>query len=293
MENANVVVFTDNYEGRELAKVIESLGLTVKVVSTFSQKDILVTCRDNYILIFHIEGLEISSILAFVESLEGGSSKVKFVVMDQDKISTVDIKTSNITHVELIASPVDKREFLLLLEKTILVEKYRNLMAFVAKESESRLEVFEAMLKPCYDKCFDGKADKEVFLKMIDFEKKLMEEQLNLNDVIRRIALMRNKDYFFLKERVLAEEMLDVLRQHELLDANKVIEAQEALIDYTAKEFYDARKIIDATNNVAELSRVEALELHGELLRIKKENEELTLRIKSLMDENMELKKRH
>ncbi|MFA5517810.1 MAG: hypothetical protein WDA74_01005 [Spirochaetota bacterium] len=293
MENANVIVFTDNYEGRELAKAIESLGLTVKVVSSFSQKQVLDNYRDNYILIFNITDLEVSSVLDFAESLEGGSSKVKFIIMEQSKIGTANVKTSNVTHVEFIGSPVDKREFLLLLEKTLLVEKYKNLMVLISKESESRLEIFETVLGPCHENYSDDKADKEAFLKMIDFEKKLMKEQLNLNDAIRRIALMRNRDYFLLKERVLAEEMLDTLRQNELMNANKVIEAQEALIDYSAKEFYDARRIIDATNNVAELSRVEALELHEELLLVKKENKELTLKIKSLMDENMELKKRH
>lgn len=293
MENANVVVFTDNYEGRELAKDIESLGLTVKVVSSFSQKQDLDNYRDNYALIFDITGLEASSVLSFVEAIEGGSGKVKFVIMDQSKIGTVSVKTSDETHVEFIGSPVEKREFLFLLEKTILVEKYRNLISLISKESDSRLEIFKTVFGPCYEDCSDGKVDKEMFLKMIDFEKKLMEEQLNLNNAIRRIALMGNRDYFFLKERVVAEEMLDVLRQHELIDANKVIEAQEALIDYSAKEFYDARKIIDAINNVAELSRVEALELHEELSRIKKENEELTLKIKSLTNENMDLKKRH
>ncbi len=293
MENANVIVFTDNYEGRELAKAIESLGLTVKVISSFSQKQVLDNYRDNYILIFNITDLEVSSVLDFAESLEGGSSKVKFIIMEQSKIGTANVKTSNVTHVEFIGSPVDKREFLLLLEKTLLVEKYKNLMVLISKESESRLEIFETVLGPCHENYSDDKADKEAFLKMIDFEKKLMKEQLNLNDAIRRIALMRNRDYFLLKERVLAEEMLDTLRQNELMNANKVIEAQEALIDYSAKEFYDARRIIDATNNVAELSRVEALELHEELLLVKKENKELTLKIKSLMDENMELKKRH
>jgi predicted MPP superfamily phosphohydrolase len=128
---------------------------------------------------------------------------------------------------------------------------------------------------------------------MIDFEKKLMEEQINLNDTIRRIALMRNRDYLVLKERVEAEEMLDELRRNELLNANKVIEVQEVLIDYSSKELYDAKKIIDATENVAELSRVEALELHNELIRLREEKRELELKIKSLVDENMELKKRY
>ena len=178
MENANVVVFTDNYEGRELAKVIESLGLTVKVVSSFSQRHVLDSYRDNYILIFDITGLEPSEVLAFAESLEGGSSKVKFIIVDPGKIGSANVKTSNVTHVEFISSPVEKREFLLLLEKTILVEKYRNLLALVSQESESRLEVFETVLGPCQGKFSGDNADKEAFLKMIDFDKKLNIDQV-------------------------------------------------------------------------------------------------------------------
>jgi len=293
MENANVVVFTDNYEGRELAKVIESLGLTVKIVSSFSNISILKNCRENYIIIFDITGLEAADILSLADSIEEGSSRVKFIIMPPEKMENSHVKTSNVTHVEFIASPVDNREFLLLLEKTILVEKYRKLMSLISKESESRMEIFEAVLGPNRRDSFDERAEREAFVKMIDFEKKLMEEQLNLNDTIRRIALMRNRDYLALKERVEAEEMLDELRRNELLNANKIIEAQEALIEYSSKELYDAKKIIDATENVAELSRVEAIELHNGLLRLKEEKRELELKIKSLIDENMELKKRH
>jgi hypothetical protein len=293
MENANVVVFTDNYEGRELAKVIESLGLTVKLVSTFSNTSILKKCRENYILIFDITGLKTEEILSLADSIEEGSSRVKFIIMPPEKMDNSHVKTSNVTHVEFIASPVDNREFLLLLEKTILVEKYKKLMSMISKESESRMEIFEAVLCPDRKDSFSDKAEKEAFVKMIDFEKKLMEEQLNLNDTIRRIALMRNRDYLVLKERVEAEEMLDELRRNELLNANKIIEVQEVLIDYSSKELYDAKKIIDATENVAELSRVEALELHNELIRLREEKSDLESKIKSLVDENMELKKRH
>jgi len=166
-------------------------------------------------------------------------------------------------------------------------------MSMISKESESRMEIFEAVLCPDRKDSFSDKAEKEAFVKMIDFEKKLMEEQLNLNDTIRRIALMRNRDYLVLKERVEAEEMLDELRRNELLNANKIIEVQEVLIDYSSKELYDAKKIIDATENVAELSRVEALELHNELIRLREEKSDLESKIKLLVDENMELKKRH
>jgi len=293
MENANVVFFTDNDNGEKLAAVIESLGLTVKKALVSDDKTLLSNFRENYILIFDYTGIEAPDILSFADSLEGGGSRVKFVIMDQAKMENSHVKCSNLCQVEFIARPVDNREFLLLLEKTILVEKYKSIMAAISREAESRMEIFEAVLGPNRKDLFNEKAEKEAFVRMIDFEKKLMEDQLHLNDSIRRIALMRNRDYLVMKERVEAEEMLDDLRRSELLDANKVIEAQESLIDYSTKELYDAKKIIDATENVAELSRVEALELHNELSRLKEENSELLEKISKLMKENIDLKKSH
>lgn len=293
MENANVVFFTDNDNGEKLAAVIESLGLTVKKVSALDDKTLLNNCRENYILIFDFTGVEAPEVLSFADSLEGGAGRVKFVIMDQAKMENSHVRSCNLSHVEFISRPVDKREFLLLLEKTILVEKYRNLMSSISREAESRMEIFESILGPNRKESFNDKAEREAFVRMIDFEKKLMEDQLHLNDSIRRIALLRNRDYLVLKERVEAEEMLDELRRTELLDANRVIEAQESLIDYSTKELYDAKKIIDATENVAELSRVEALELHNELFRLKKQNSELLEKVDSLTKENIELKKRH
>lgn len=293
MENANVLFFTDNDEGEKLAAVIECLGLTVKKVFSLEDNSLLNKYRENYILIFDITGADALTVLSYAESLDGGDNKVKYVIMDQSKMENGHVKTSNLSQVEFIAKPVDNREFLLLLEKTILLEKYKTLMAAISREAETRMEIFEAVLGPNRRDSLDEKAEKEAFVKMIDFEKKLMEEQLHLNDTIRRIALLRNRDYLVLKERVEAEEMLDELRRSELLDANRVIEAQESLIDYSTKELYDAKKIIDATEHVAELSRVEALELHNELTRLKEENIELNKKISLLMKENIELKKTH
>ena len=293
MENANVLFFTDNDNGEKLAAVIESLGLTVKKVFSLDNRAILNKCRENYILIFDITGADALTVLSYAESLEGGDNRVKYVIMDQSKMENGHVKSSNITRVEFIARPVDNREFLLLLEKTILVEKYKILMSAISREAESRMEILEAVLGPNRNGSFDEKAEKEAFVKMIDFEKKLMEEQLHLNDTIRRIALMRNRDYLVMKERVEAEEMLDELRRSELLDANRVIESQGSLIDYSTRELYDAKKIIDATEHVQELSRVEALELHDELTRLKEENSRLHEKISILIKENIELKKNH
>jgi len=293
MENANVVFFTDNDEGEKLAAVIESLGFTVKKVSSLGDRAILNNCRDNYILIFDITGEDPLSVLSYADSIEGGDCRVKYFIMDQLKMEKGHVKSANLAQVEFIAKPVDNREFLLLLEKTILLEKYRNLMAAISRESWARMEIFETVFGPNRRDSFDEKAEKEAFVKMIDFEKKLMEEQLHLNDAIRRIALMRNRDYLALKERVEAEEMLDELRKSELHDANRVIQAQEALIDYSTKELYVAKKIIDASENVAELSRVEALELHNELSSLKEQNSGLLEKISLLMKENIELKKSH
>jgi hypothetical protein len=60
-------------------------------------------------------------------------------------------------------------------------------------------------------------------------------EQQSLNKAIRDFTYLRQKDLFEMKNLLQAEEMLDTLRQRELLDANDVIKAQQNVLDFPTR----------------------------------------------------------
>jgi len=158
-------------------------------------------------------------------------------------------------------------------------------MKLISDESESRIDVLECMLNIKRKDMYDEGTEKEIFIRILDFEKKLMEEHISLNDSIRNIALYRNNEFIALKDRIKAEEMLNELRREELMNANRIIKAQESLIEYSSKELLEVKKIMNARENVEELSRSEAIDLHKELDRLKREKRILEGKIQTLTDD--------
>lgn len=285
MNKIEVLFFTDNIDGEALAARVKQMGVSVTVCA-FDEIEKICSNQNGYcILIFDLISKKPEELIRYLSECKPVENIIKLIITENRDIEGVFFNAIHLLNLEFIIKPVDERSFMLLIEKTLLVEKYRQLMKLISDESESRIDVLECMLNIKRKDMYDEGTEKEVFIKILDFEKKLMEEHLNLNESIRNIALYRNSEFMALKDRIKAEEMLNELRREELINANSIIEAQESLIEYSARELIETKKIMNAKENVEELSRVEAIDLHSELKRLKDEKKILESKIESLMSE--------
>jgi hypothetical protein len=285
MNNIEILYFTDNKDGEALAARVSQMGVSVTVCD-FDNLEKLCENKTGYcILIFDMEKKKPEQLIKHLSDTKSVENIIKLIITEKSDIDGVFFNAVHLLNLEFIIKPVDERSFMLLIEKTLLVEKYRQIMKLISEESESRIDVLECMLNIKRKDMFDEGTEKEIFIRILDFEKKLMEEHLSLNDSIRNIALYRNNEFIALKDRIKAEEMLNELRREELINANRIIEAQESLIEYSSRELIEAKKIMNARENVEELSRTEAIELHSELKRLKNEKKILEGKIETLMTE--------
>lgn len=285
MNNIEILYFTDNKDGEALAARVSQMGVSVTICN-FDNLEKHCENKTGYcVLIFDMEKKKPEHLIKHLSDTRSVENILKLIITEKKDIDGVFFNAVHLLNLEFIIKPVDERSFMLLIEKTLLVEKYRQIMKLISDESESRIDVLECMLNIKRKDMFDEGTEKEIFIRILDFEKKLMEEHLSLNDSIRNIALYRNNEFIALKDRIKAEEMLNELRREELINANRIIEAQESLIEYSSRELIEAKKIMNARENVEELSRTEAIELHGELKRLKNEKKILEGKIVTLMTE--------
>lgn len=288
MNNIEIIYFTDNPDSSALTDKIVKGGLNIRIeeYKKAAQSDFQPGC----ILVFDVKDVTPFELLREISSIKWMDDDIKLIFAEPESISGESAHALNVHNFDFIDRPVEPRSFTLLLEKTLLVEKYRRMMNLVSRESSSRIEVFEYLLNLKNSDESDVEIERSMFLKILDFEKRLMQEQMNLNESIRNIALFRKSEFLEMKDRIRAEEMLGELRRKELLDANNIISAQEGLIDFSSRQLEEAKKIIDAREHVEELGRSEAMELHEEIKRLKKNNAELEERVEKLTIENHELK---
>ncbi|MFC1669675.1 hypothetical protein ACFL20_04730 [Spirochaetota bacterium] len=282
MENVSIWYLTDNEHGKEIVISIQGLGLPVNMLTGTSFKEANV--NENEINVFIIDLVQ-EKPLKIIEMITGDkrlANFTKYLILKKDDIEEVAKSSYNIMHLEFMRKPVEKREFLLLIEKSIIIERYREIMKYIASEAEMRIETYEGLLDINRKNIIDSDKEIQAFQKIIDYEKNLIKEQANLNLAIKDFSLLRQQEMEDMKNRIVAEEMLSDLRRKELMDAKKMINAQESLINFSVGELYDAKKIIYASESVAELGRSEAIGLHKELEDIKEENVKLKEEVKKL-----------
>jgi hypothetical protein len=290
MEQITIWYITDNSEGERLGREIEDMGLAINVLAPASFVESSILENEINIFIFDITERPAEEVMNLIQGDDRLASFTKFVFATRKDIRKLAGESYNILHVEYVNRPVDRPLFLLLLEKTIIVERYRGIMKYLSRESESRIETFEELLDINRKKIFTDEKGKKSFEKILAYEKDLLSEQIKLNDTLREFALVRRNELFELNDRIRAEEMLSDLKRREILDAHDVIDAQESVIDHSARELSEAREILDASEKVAEYSRNETIEIYDQLVDCQEMLRNLSMEMENLIAENDQLR---
>ncbi len=290
MEQVTLWYLSDSNQLPGLSDEIGAMGLSVNNLKAKNFKEANIIDSEINLFIIDLEEMPPLKVLEMLAGDQRLQSFLKFVLINKKDLKEIKNASFNIIHVEFITRPVEKREFLLLLEKSIVVERYREIMKFVSSESESRIQTYEGILDINRKKVFETEKEKSAFEKILAYEKNLMKEQLKLSNAIRDFTILRQSEIFDMKSRINAEEMLAELRRRELLDAKNVINAQDSVLNFSAKELNEAKKIINASEQMSELSRMEALNLHDNLKKEKELNKSLSEEFEKLLHENEVLK---
>jgi hypothetical protein len=290
MEQVTLWYLSDSNHLPSLSDEIKAMGLSVNNLKAKNFKEANITDSEINLFIIDLDDIPPLKILEMLASDHRLQSYIKFVIVNRKDLKEIKNASFNIIHIEFITRPVEKREFLLLLEKSIVVERYREIMKFVSSEAESRIETYEGILDINRKKVFETEKEKSAFEKILAYEKNLMKEQVQLSNAIRDFTILRQSEIFDMKSRINAEEMLAELRRRELLDAKNVINAQDSVLHFSAKELNEAKKIINASEQMSELGRMEALNLHENLKKEKELNKNLSEEVEKLLKENEALK---
>lgn len=290
MEKLSVWYITDNGLGRSLAQDIKDLGIQVNVISLVDSLEANFIESVINFFIFDCTGCTPDEVMRHISGDHRLEGFTKFVILPKKGIRELSRNSYNLMHLEFISRPLDNGLFLLMLEKAMVAERFRELMKNISLESEARIEAFEGLLDINRKKVFQNDREKQNFESILDYEKNFLNEQSKLNEAISEFSYLRHNEIFELNQRINAEEMLGDLRRRELMEANSIITVQNSVITYSAQELDEARDIIEANQKIAELSRSEALELHQEIERVRKMNETLAQEMEMLMGENEQLK---
>ena len=273
MEKVDIWYLTDGSAGSEIQDAVSKAGLDIRTVDKFSGCGI--ETSNGNIFIINTEYKNLSEIIDIIKDDQQIATGQKYILVHSRDIDCAARLSADILNLEFLDKQVDAREFSILIEKTAIIEKYKQMMKSFSREAEDRLEAYQSLIKVHKQYPFESDSQKTALEKIIKYEKNLVDEQKNLNDAIKEFTVYHQKSLFELKTVLDAEENLEHLRKQELLNANDTIKAQQSVIEFSAQKIEESKKIFEAQERTYELSREEAIALHNEVKRLRSENDRL------------------
>ncbi len=297
MDKVHIWYITDNEPGRDIAGDIADIGLDVAIVAAKSLKKKDISPENINIFIFDLTDTDIQNTLSLIRDDQRLHPFPKYIILNKRKIKEALNTSISFLHTEFLSRPVHKREFILLLEKTVIVERYREVMKYISLEAVSRIETYENIININRRDIFVTDEEKESFKNIFFYEKNLMKKQLELNKSISEYTLLRQKEMFYDENKVKAEEMLEELRSRESFNNIPDINRQERL----SYESYPASSsgsnpgpdylsgTSDSHKKIERLS-MENNDLARKLVKLKEEKEKQSIEISRLKQQIKALK---
>lgn len=273
MKNTKIWFLTDNQKSEQIAMKLNALGLDTEVIKKKTFRTIKTKQNELNFFIVDLEDQDYDKTVEMVNSEDKIKNFMKFIVVNRKDVRKACAESRNLLHAEILERPLREREILLIIEKTVIVEKFRDVMKQISHEAEERIETFESLVHIQKSNIFESDSEKEIFDNIVEYEKGLMTQQSKLNNAIKSFAENKQKELFEVKNLLHAEQMLDQLREKEIYSAKETIKAHESLLDYSSIELKDKEAILDAHEKNVELSREEAIQLHHRIKELEEENE--------------------
>jgi hypothetical protein len=281
MERVDIWYLSDNLQGKRFAQKIKELGLSVNTVTSGDLKDSELIMDTSNIFIFDLIQKDPAEILAIIRKDQRLHTFLKFIIIKKGFIKPALASAMNLFHVEFITRPINKREFILLLEKCIIVERYKEMMKLISKKAEEKINTFDNLMSINRKDFFKSESEKQAFEKIIEYEKHFMSEQARMNKAMKDFAYLRQREMFDIRGRIKETDILENIRWKEETNEGN-IESGEKPASSSIMKIEDANEIIDATEKVIDLSIMEKKQLLEELKKEKKKNSFLVEEIERL-----------
>jgi hypothetical protein len=286
MKDVMITFITDNSIGKTLAASMSKMNFPISLCEDITKYDFQNSSLYSInIMVIDVEKLSVDDVLAKLGNLSSLHNIIKFVTLDQIPLKYAVDNGFASFHVEFIERPCNEREFSLLIEKTIIVEKYRKILKEMSEEYESRISSYDNLFHKEGSPSFESEEGQQVFARIMEFEHNLIKKQEVLNTHLKEFSPYSKKSLFDAENLLFANNMLDKLREKELYEAKDLITAQERLMEFSTMEMGDLKELLKAQEKVVELSRDEEIALHSTIKQLTEQNKNLLAKNKILEDE--------
>jgi hypothetical protein len=189
MNNISIFIVTDNDEGKLIFHELKFLETDISMAPLKKMVSNKGNQSEIGILIIHLEDTPLATILQSFQKQNVPEKWLKFVFLKHRNLKGLKLDNFHFFHLEFLQRPVRINEFLLLVEKSILTEKYKLLLketpVWLQEKGESLENIYDTLRKKLID---EDSSSSKVFAKIINLQQKLDEETDKYQKAIEKFS---------------------------------------------------------------------------------------------------------
>ncbi len=260
MEGIKVFIVTDNNEGKRITEGFRELDTQVEEFASFKRISKIDT-QKYYValLIVHLDDMNLTKTIRDLEKVSSNASMLKFVFLRRNTMKQLDAENYNILHLEFLLRPVRLSEFFLLMEKSIMAERFKTMLQESSKNLKDKGDGVEYLFEVFRKKMLEEKgSSNEIFEKILHLQQKMNEETDRTQRNMNLFSRVKQKN-LYVEDQILIEELLGPilpLEQIKNQDKLKAIEnLQDSNIDLEEALIAAQSKILDLQYEVESLKK--------------------------------------
>lgn len=157
-----------------------------------------------------------------------------------------------------------------ILELTLQLEYYRNLVYRLSRDSRQSNSIFENLLALARRELETSKGESAAYKSLLEYENMHKKFHSSFEKAIEETLRMKDTEMLTLQAQINAMEKLGEFREKEITDARKTFQAAEAVLEYSRKENMEKDRILNAMDRLRSYTDRELLDLYQENQELRK-----------------------
>ncbi len=213
MENIQIVVVSDNREGKRIAQGFQEVGADVVESSLKDLYKFQESAREQIVLAVNLDKPAYPDVLKSLQKLPQCAQWLKFIFIKAGLLKNIDYSAVDSRTLEFLQRPVRISEFLIIVEKSLLAERFRNTLQSHSQSKPAEKESLQNLYDLFRKKIFieDDRGPEQVFEKILNMQKKLDDEHLRYQKAIEKFSVAKQKN-LFVEQPAASGQLLEILK---------------------------------------------------------------------------------
>lgn len=174
------------------------------------------------------------------------------------------------SNIDILSTPLQLVELRMIINWIITAELYKYIALEIGENCMEKMAFFDGLFSLAHNENRDSEDTVKALQSILDYEGNIKLFNESVNQAMTAVNSLKDNEMIELKERIIADELLDNLRSRELKDALEINKAMEEALLFSRSEGIHKDQVIRAHERIFQYTDEEIRKLYIENQELKK-----------------------